>query len=93
MKKEWKESDAPFVTVATLTVAFQGVPDDGIIEAIKSLSFTTFKCLQEYRPIGVIQTSRSQAYKSSSDTCHKLNNIKRKEPSDLKKVFDKLNTK
>ncbi|MDN3398458.1 catalase family protein [Psychrobacter sp. APC 3426] len=93
LTKEWDESDAPFVTVATLTVPCQEVPDDRNIEAIENLSFTTFRCLEENRPIGVIQTSRLQAYKTSSDTRHKLNGIRRKEPSSLKEVFDKSTTK
>lgn len=93
LTKEWDESDAPFVTVATLTVPCQDVADDGNVDAIENLSFTTFRCLEENRPIGVIQTSRLQAYKTSSDTRHEHNNVKRREPSSLKEVFDKPTTK
>ncbi len=89
LTQEWKESDAPFVTVATLTVPCQDVPQDGNVKAIEDLTFTTFRCLEENRPIGVIQNSRLQAYKTSSDTRHEMNGVKRKEPISIKEVFNK----
>ena len=90
LTQEWDESEAPFVTVATLTIPCQDVPENGNVKVLEDLTFTTFRCLEENRPIGVIQTSRLQAYKTSSDTRHKMNGIKRKEPSSLKEVFKKI---
>ena len=87
LTKEWKESDAPFVTVATLTIPCQDVPDDGNLSAIEDLSFTTFRCLEENRPIGTLQHSRLRAYQASSKARHKHNETKRKEPTSLKEVF------
>ena len=86
---EWKESDAPFVTVATLTIPCQDVPDDGNFEIMENLSFTPFRCLAENRPIGNLQQSRPKAYQIASETRHKLNDVKRQEPKSLKQTFDK----
>lgn len=89
LTKEWRESDAPFVTVATLTIPCQDVPDDGNVAAIEDLSFTTFRCLEENRPIGTLQHSRLRAYQASSKARHEHNEAKRKEPTSLKEVFGK----
>lgn len=86
---EWKASDTPFVTVATLTIPCQDVPDDGNFEIMENLSFTPFRCLEENRPIGNLQQSRLKAYQIASETRHKLNNIKRHEPKNLKETFAK----
>ena len=86
---EWKESDAPFVTVAHLTIPCQDVPDDGNFDIMENLSFTPFRCLEANRPIGNLQQSRLQAYQVASKTRHNLNNVKRQEPESLKATFDK----
>ncbi|WP_201617932.1 catalase family protein [Psychrobacter urativorans] len=89
LTKEWKESDAPFVTVARLTIPCQDVPDDGNFEIMENLSFTPFRCLEANRPIGNIQQSRLKAYQVASKTRHKLNKVKRQEPKSLKETFAK----
>ncbi|MGP4789349.1 catalase family protein [Psychrobacter sp. 1Y11] len=86
---EWKESDAPFVTVARLTIPCQDVPDDGHFEIMENLSFTPFRCLKENRPIGNLQQSRLKAYQIASETRHQLNDVKRREPKSLKETFAK----
>ena len=86
---QWKESDAPFVTVATLTIPCQNVPDDGYFDIMENLSFTPFRCLEENRPIGNLQQSRLKAYQIASQTRHKLNDVKRQEPNSLKETFAK----
>lgn len=86
---EWQESDAPFVTVATLTIPCQDVPDDGHFEIMEHLSFTPFRCLAENRPIGNLQQSRLKAYQIASETRHQLNKVKRREPKSLKETFAK----
>lgn len=89
LTKEWKASDAPFVTVAKLTIPCQEVPDDGNFEIMENLSFTPFRCLEENRPIGNLQQSRLKAYQIASKTRHRLNKVKRSEPKSLKQTFDK----
>lgn len=86
---EWRESDAPFVTVARLTIPCQDIPDDGNFEIMENLSFTPFRCLEENRPIGNLQQSRLKAYQIASETRHELNGVKRQEPKSLKQTFDK----
>lgn len=86
---EWKESDAPFVTVAMLTIPCQDIPDDGNFEIMEHLSFTPFRCLAENRPIGNLQQSRLKAYQIASETRHKLNGVKRQEPNSLQETFAK----
>lgn len=86
---EWRESDAPFVTVARLTIPCQDVPDDGYFDIMEHLSFTPFRCLKQNRPIGNLQQSRLKAYQIASETRHRLNKVKRREPSSLKEVFAK----
>ncbi|AOY43069.1 MULTISPECIES: catalase family protein [Psychrobacter] len=86
---QWQESDTPFVTVARLTLPCQDVPDDGNFEIMENLSFTPFRCLEENRPIGNLQQSRLKAYQVASETRHKLNDVKRREPKSLKETFAK----
>ena len=86
---EWKEEDAPFVTVARLTIPKQDVPDDGNFDIMENLSFTPFRCLEENRPIGNLQQARLKAYQIASKTRHALNNVERREPKNLKETFDK----
>lgn len=89
LTKEWKESDAPFVTVAKLTIPCQDVPDDGNFDIMENLSFTPFRCPPENRPIGNLQQSRLRAYQTASTVRHQLNSTKREEPKNLKQAFDK----
>lgn len=86
---EWMASDAPFVTVARLTIERQEVSEDGNFEIMEHLSFTPFRCLEENRPIGNLQQSRLKSYQIASETRHKLNKVNRREPKSLKEVFDK----
>lgn len=86
---EWKESETPFVTVATLTIPCQDIADDGHFEIMENLSFTPFRCLEENRPIGHLQQSRLKAYQVASKTRHHLNGVKRTEPTSLKQTFNK----
>lgn len=89
LTKEWNEKDAPFVTVAKLTIPCQDVPDDGNFEVMENLSFTPFRCIEANRPIGNLQHARLRAYQTASTTRHSLNNKKRIEPTNVKEAFDK----
>lgn len=85
---EWKEKDAPFVTVAKLRIPQQKVPDDGNFDIMENLSFTPFRCPEQNRPIGNLQHSRLRAYEAASKLRHKLNGVKREEPRNLAELFD-----
>ena len=89
LTKEWDEKDAPFVTVAKLTIPCQDVPDDGNFDIMEHLSFTPFRCIEANRPIGNLQHARLRAYQTASTTRLRLNHKKRAEPINLKQAFDK----
>lgn len=86
--QEWDESKAPFVTIGKLTIPKQEVTDDGNFAAMEHLSFSVFRALEENRPIGRIQQSRLQAYRTSSKVRHEQNAVQRREPASLAQVFD-----
>jgi Catalase len=66
---EWKEEDAPFVTVATLTLPRQDL--DGprgrkIASFVEGLSFDPWHALEAHRPLGNIMRARNHAYRLST---------------------------
>jgi hypothetical protein len=67
---EWKEEDAPFVTVARLTLPTQNLDSPRgkkIAEAIEGLSFDPWHALVEHRPLGNVMRARNQAYRLSTE--------------------------
>jgi len=61
--------DAPFVTLARLTIPQQDVAgDDGkeIAKLVESLSFDPWHALVELRPIGAVMRARNPAYREST---------------------------
>jgi len=66
---EWKEEDAPFVTVARLTLPVQdlGSPrGKKIADYVESLSFDPWHALEAHRPLGNVMRARNQAYRLST---------------------------
>jgi hypothetical protein len=67
--KEWKESDAPFVTLARLTLPTQDIESaDGkrISEYVERLSFDPWHAPVEFRPLGAMMRARNVAYRVST---------------------------
>jgi hypothetical protein len=65
---EWKESDAPFVTVARLTLPKQDASSTHgreVAETIERLSFDPWHALEELRPLGDMMRARNHAYRLS----------------------------
>ena len=66
---EWKEADAPFVTLARLTLAKQD-PDsprgERVAEFVDKLSFDPWHAVKELRPLGNIMRARNVAYRVST---------------------------
>jgi hypothetical protein len=66
---EWREEDAPFVTLARLTLPVQ---DTGsargarVAEHIEQLSFDPWHALEELRPLGNVMRARNAAYREST---------------------------
>jgi hypothetical protein len=66
---EWKEEDAPFVTVARLTLPEQNLDSPKarkIADYVETLSFDPWHALVEHRPLGNIMRARNQAYRLST---------------------------
>jgi hypothetical protein len=77
---EWKESDAPFFKVATITIPRQrfATPERDMLG--ENLSFTPWHALPQHRPLGAINRIRRVAYEAVSKRRHELNNTPRREP-------------
>jgi hypothetical protein len=66
---EWKVEDAPFVTVARLTLPRQdldGARGKRVAEFVETLSFDPWHALEAHRPLGNIMRARNQAYRLST---------------------------
>jgi hypothetical protein len=66
---EWQESNAPFVTVARITIPQQDLSSPRahkIAAFIEGLSFDPWHALAEFRPLGNIMRARNHAYRLST---------------------------
>jgi hypothetical protein len=66
---EWKETDAPFVTVARLTLAQQDPTTERgrkLGELVEGFSFDPWHALEEHRPVGDLMRARNPAYRLST---------------------------
>jgi len=79
-KTEWKESETPFIKVATITIPKQTFDSDAQRAFCENLSFTPWHSLPEHRPLGVVNRVRRTVYESVSKKRHDLNQAPRKEP-------------
>jgi hypothetical protein len=67
---EWREEDAPFVTVARLTLPQQDIDDARGVKVasfVEGLSFDPWHALEEHRPLGNIMRARNHAYRTSTE--------------------------
>ncbi|MFV1921727.1 MAG: catalase family protein [Methylotenera sp.] len=69
----WKESDSPFVPVATILIPEQSFDTPRQQVFCENLSFSPWNALAEHRPIGALNRARRFVYKASSDYRHQLN--------------------
>ena len=80
---EWKEADAPFVKVATITIPRQQFATPERDQFGENLSFTPWHALPQHRPLGAVNRMRRVIYQEISKLRHELNGTPRREPSDL----------
>lgn len=78
---EWKESDAPFHKVATITIPRQTFATPAQEEFCENLSFTPWHALPEHTPLGAVNRVRRVVYEEISNLRHKLNGAPRQEPT------------
>lgn len=71
---EWKESDSPFIKVATLHINHQHFNTHYRNQLAEDLSFSPAHSLVEHLPLGGLNRARAAIYKSISDFRHEKNN-------------------
>lgn len=79
-KDEWKESDAPFIRVATIEIPRQEFDTPEKNRNCENLSFNPWHALPEHRPLGVVNRLRKVIYPYISESRHMLNSAPRIEP-------------
>lgn len=80
-KTEWKETESPFIKVATITIPTQTFDSEVQMAFGENLSFTPWHSLPEHRPLGGVNRVRRIVYEETSKVRHELNRAPRKEPS------------
>lgn len=78
---EWKETEAPFFKVATITIPRQQFATPGRDQLGENLAFTPWHALPEHRPLGAINRIRRVVYQTISKLRHELNGVAYREPS------------
>jgi hypothetical protein len=76
----WKESIAPFVTIARIDIDAQDIDAPGQSAYGESLAFSPWRTLHENRPLGSIADARRVAYPSSAAVRRSLNGQPMQEP-------------
>lgn len=71
---EWKQSDSPYVTIATIKIPSQSFDSEEQRKFCEDLSFTPWNSLNAHRPIGELNRIRKLVYSASSHYRHKKNN-------------------
>lgn len=80
----WKESDSPFIKVATLKIHRQKFTSEEQKAFGDSLSFSPWHCLPEHTPIGSVNRARKIVYHTLSRFRHEENKLPVLEPTSLK---------
>lgn len=79
---EWKEEDAPFVTVATIRTKAQDSWDDARVRRVnEELRFSVWTALAAHQPLGNINRARRDTYKHSADFRARANGCPIHEPA------------
>jgi hypothetical protein len=78
---EWKESEAPFIKAATITIPKQTFATPERHQFGENLSFTPWHALPQHRPLGAVNRVRRVVYDTISGLRHELNGTERREPT------------
>lgn len=79
---EWKEEDAPFVTVATVTAIPQDSWSDRNVQKVdEAMRFSVWTGLDAHRPLGNINRARRDPYRHSAEFRARFNGCPFHEPS------------
>ena len=71
---EWKETDSPYIPLATITIPIQEFDTPEQQTFCENLSFSPWNSLKEHRPIGQLNRVRKEVYTASSRYRHEKNN-------------------
>ena len=77
---KWKESDSPFIKVGQIEISSQQIdaaPESGFCE---DLSFSPFRGMPEFQPVGGLNRIREAVYASISAYRHCMNGLNTGEP-------------
>jgi catalase len=78
---EWKEDEAPFVTVATITAAPQDSWSDAKVQKVdEEMRFSVWTGLADHQPLGGINRARKVTYEHSAEFRAKFNGCPFHEP-------------
>ncbi len=78
---EWKESESPFVSVATLVIPGQGFMSPAQMAFAEHVSFNPWHTLEAHRPLGRVNQSRRDVYIEMLARRHKANGVVATEPT------------
>lgn len=79
---EWKEEDAPFVTVATITAMPQDSWSDANVQKVdEEMRFSVWTGLEAHQPLGNINRARKDTYRHSAEFRARFNGCPFHEPS------------
>lgn len=77
---EWSEAQAPFQTVATITIPRQEFQSPAQMALAEFASFTVWHCLPEHEPLGSINCARREVYLAIATLRRELNGLPPFEP-------------
>lgn len=78
---EWKEGEAPFIKVATITIPKQVFDKPAQHTFCENLSFSPWHATAEHRPLGGVNRVRRVVYDTISAHRHGMNGAPRQEPT------------
>lgn len=87
--RQWPESESPYITVATLTLAPQNALSPERVRYVEEvLSFRPAHSLVEHRPLGSLMRARLQVYTALSTFRHQHNQVVETEPAGFGDIPD-----
>lgn len=84
--KEWRETVAPPIHVATLTFPRQDVDAPGQASYGENLAFNTWHALPEHEPVGSIAQARRVVYQAAADLRRERNDVPLAEPTEPRPI-------
>ena len=85
---EWQTTRSPFIKLATIQIPIQRIGNAARQELVETMSFSPAHSLAEHRPLGGLNTARSEIYKVLSQFRHQRNGKLAVEPT--LKLFDSI---